>query len=133
MKKTSIGYVLPVEGVSRKFCPVSEKCNVQTGKKWIGAMIKKTANKEFSARSTNYLTVRVHPITVPPTTNQLWAHTRFAEIQAAVVARRKDLSQINTDKANFLAQKNEPGGVKSMFAYLWKLETVIYDQAHPRA
>ena len=71
--------------------------------------------------------------TTPPTTDELWARTRFAEVAAAVAARKKDLSKINADKAAFLAQKNEPGGLKTMTAYLWSLEKAAYDQAHPRA
>ena len=69
----------------------------------------------------------------PPTTDELWARTRFAEVAAAVAARKKDLSKINADKAAFLAQKNEPGGKKTMLSYLWSLEKATYDQAHPRA
>ena len=71
--------------------------------------------------------------TTPPTTDELWARTRFAEVSAAVAARRKDLSKINADKAAFLAQKNEPGGKKTMLSYLWSLEKATYDQAHPRS
>ena len=69
----------------------------------------------------------------PPSTDELWVRTRFAEVSAAVAARKKDLSKINADKAAFLAQKDEPGGKKTMLSYLWSLEKATYDQAHPRA
>ena len=69
----------------------------------------------------------------PPSTDELWIRTRFAEVSAAVAARKKDLSKINADKAAFLAQKDEPGGKKTMTSYLWSLEKATYDQAHPRA
>ena len=69
----------------------------------------------------------------PPSTDELWIRTRFAEVAAAVAARKKDLSKINADKAAFLAQKDEPGGKKTMTSYLWSLEKATYDQAHPRA
>ena len=69
----------------------------------------------------------------PPSTDELWARTRFAEVSSAVSARKKDLSKINADKAAFLAQKDEPGGKKTMTSYLWSLEAATYDQAHPRS
>ena len=42
-----------------------------------------------------------------------------------------DLSKISTDQMNFLAQRNQPGGKKTMKSYLWKLELQSYDAAHP--
>ena len=35
----------------------------------------------------------------PPSTDELWIRTRFAEVSAAVAARKKDHSKINADKA----------------------------------
>lgn len=58
---------------------------------------------------------------------------RFTAVSRAVAARKQDLSQITTDQAAFEAQKNQPGGKKTMTAYLWSLEGAIYDQAHPRS
>ena len=68
-----------------------------------------------------------------PTSNELWARTRFAAVAAAVKARKEDLMNVNTDKANFLAQKDDPNGKKTFKAYLWSLEIAAYDTAHPRA
>ena len=69
----------------------------------------------------------------PPTSNELWARNRFSAVAAAVKARLTDLMNINTDKANFLAQKNQPNGKKTLKSYLWSLEIASYDQAHPRS
>ena len=71
--------------------------------------------------------------TSAPNSNELWARTRFAAIAAAVQARKEDLMNVNTDKANFLAQKDDPNGKKTFKAYLWSLEIAAYDTAHPRA
>ena len=57
---------------------------------------------------------------------------RFATVAAAVVARKKDLSRVSTDRANYFAQKDQPGGKRTMKSYLWSLELATYDQAHPR-
>ena len=67
-----------------------------------------------------------------PTSNELDARERFATVAMAVNDRRKDLSKITQDQMNFLAQRNNPGGKKTMRAYLWKIEGDIYDAAHPR-
>ena len=49
---------------------------------------------------------------------------------AAVAARKKDLSKVTTDMANFLAQRDEAGGKKTMRSYLWSLELAAYDAQH---
>ena len=55
---------------------------------------------------------------------------RFAAVSAAVAARAKDLNKMTTDQAAFIAQKDTPGGKKTMKSYLWSLELAAYDQAH---
>ena len=58
--------------------------------------------------------------------------TRFATVSAAVATRSKDLSKIAADQAAFEAQKNTPGGAKTLKAGYWLVEGEVYDQAHPR-
>ena len=43
----------------------------------------------------------------------------FAAVAAAVAIRRKSLEHIAADKAAFDAQKDLPGGKKTMRSYLW--------------
>ncbi len=68
----------------------------------------------------------------PVLADELANRQRFATVSAAVAARAKDVSKITQDQINFNAQKNEPGGLKTMKAYLWSLEAAVYDQAHPQ-
>ena len=68
-----------------------------------------------------------------PSSNELWARTRFAAVAAAVKARKEDLMNVNTDKQNFLAQKDDANGKKTFKAYLWSICAAAYDQAHPRS
>ena len=68
-----------------------------------------------------------------PNSNELWARTRFAAVAAAVKARKEDLMNVNTDKANFLAQKDDPNGKKTSKAYLWYICGQQYDTQHPRS
>ena len=62
-----------------------------------------------------------------PQAKELAARARFASVAAAVKARSKDLMQQATDITNFLAQKDTPGGKKTMRAYLWKVCGDAYD------
>ena len=55
---------------------------------------------------------------------------RFKTVAAAVAARRQDLSRMTTDQENFLAQRNEPNGKRTMKSYLWSLELATYDANH---
>ena len=65
-----------------------------------------------------------------PKAKELAARSRFTEVGAAVRQRSKDLMQISTDQANFLAQRDTAGGKKTMRAYLWKVCGDAYDAQH---
>ena len=64
------------------------------------------------------------------TVKELQARSRFTEVSQAVRQRSKDLMQINADQAAFLAQRDLPGGKKTMKAYLWKVCGDAYDAEH---
>ena len=66
----------------------------------------------------------------PVTTNEVRQRNRFSAVAAAVAARAKDLMKISADQAAFAAQKDQPDGVKTMKAFLWKLEKEAYDAEH---
>ena len=67
-----------------------------------------------------------------PSPLELDVRERFATVSAAVAERRKDLTKITTDQIAFKAQKDTPGGCRTMTKYLWKVEGDIYDAEHPR-
>ena len=62
--------------------------------------------------------------------NEVRQRNRFSAVAAAVAARAKDLMKISADQAAFAAQKDQPDGVKTMKAFLWKLEKEAYDAEH---
>ena len=64
------------------------------------------------------------------TARELEIRGKFEAVSKAVALRRKDLMNISTDQQNFLAQKDQPGGKKTMKAYLWKLCGDAYDAEH---
>ncbi len=65
-----------------------------------------------------------------PTARELEIRGKFEAVAKAVALRKKDLMNISTDQANFLAQKDQPGGKKTLKAYLWKVCSDAYDQEH---
>jgi hypothetical protein len=65
-----------------------------------------------------------------PSAKELKIRSRFTEVGNAVRLRAKDLMQINADQAAFLAQRDLPGGKKTMKAYLWKVCGDAYDAEH---
>ncbi len=65
-----------------------------------------------------------------PSQDELAKRARFSAVAAAVAARAKDLTKVTADQAAFKAQKDEPGGKKTMKSYLWSLELADYDANH---
>ena len=68
--------------------------------------------------------------TSPLTSKELDARARFTAVAAAVKARKEDLMNITKDQIDFAAQKDRPGGKKTMRAYLWKICGEKYDSEH---
>ena len=65
-----------------------------------------------------------------PSADEMAARTRFAAVAAAVATRAKDVSKITADQEAFKAQKDTPGGRKTLKAWYWLVELAAYDQAH---
>ena len=76
-----------------------------------------------------YIRRKVQRSTLPKA-KELAARSRFTEVAAAVRLRSKDLMQISSDQAAFLAQKNTAGGIKTMKAWYWSVCGAEYDQQH---
>ena len=68
--------------------------------------------------------------TTPLSADELENRGRFDAVSKAVAARAKDLMKISSDQAAFLAQKDQPGGKKTMKAYLWKVCGDAWDAEH---
>ncbi|MBQ7531955.1 MAG: hypothetical protein IJT12_09665 [Paludibacteraceae bacterium] len=64
----------------------------------------------------------------PVSSEETLARQRFGAISSAVQARRKNLSYVATDTANFNAQKET--GYKTLYQYLWHLCADEYDQSN---
>ena len=65
-----------------------------------------------------------------PSADEIAARVRFAAVAAAVKVRSKDLMNMSSDQAAFLAQKDSANGKKTLKAYLWKVCGDAYDAEH---
>lgn len=68
-----------------------------------------------------------------PSAKELAIRERFTAVSQAVAERAVDLTKMTADQAAFQAQKDQPGGKKTMKSYLWSLEGAAYDAEHPRS
>ena len=68
--------------------------------------------------------------TSQPSSKELANRARFTAVSAAIKARKADLMKITEDEAAFMAQKNLPGGKKTLKAWYWMVEGAAYDQEH---
>ena len=68
--------------------------------------------------------------TTPLTPDEIAVRNRFAGIAALVKARKANIQYITTDQENFIAQKNQPGGCKTMKKYYWSICGAEWDQTH---
>ena len=65
-----------------------------------------------------------------PSNKELANRARFTAISAAIKARKADLMSVADDEAAFMAQKNLPGGKKTLKAWYWMVCGAEYDQEH---
>ena len=65
-----------------------------------------------------------------PTSKELAVRARFTAVAAAIKTRKADLMRVAEDEAAFMAQKNLPGGKKTLKAWYWMVEGNAYDQEH---
>ena len=72
-----------------------------------------------------------NPSTKEPSAAQTAAKARFAKMSAQVAQRKKNLATMNQDREAFEAQKNTPGGKKTLTSYLWMVVGAAYDAEHP--
>ena len=64
----------------------------------------------------------------PVTADEQAQRARFAATSRAVAARGNDLAQAAADITAFNAQKDQPGGLKTLKAYRWNICAAAYDQ-----
>jgi len=68
--------------------------------------------------------------TSQPSGKELAARARFTAVSAAIKTRKADLMKVTEDEAAYMAQKNLPGGKKTLKAYYWMVCGAEYDKDH---
>lgn len=64
--------------------------------------------------------------------DSVWARQRFKTVAGMVRQRSMDPSKLPQDQMDFVAQRNNPRGIKTMRAYYWHICGQEYDAQHPR-
>ena len=124
-----VRYATGIESVSGSLAKPKKKNGHKCGDYLIGTH--RTAATENPNCTRLYIRKETtYDRTTPLTSKELLARGRFAAVAAAVKVRSKDLMQISDDQAAFIAQKDLPGGKKTMKAYLWKVCGEAYDAQH---
>lgn len=71
-------------------------------------------------------------IQISNSADSVWARQRFQTVAGMVRQRSMDLSKLTQDQMDFIAQRNNPRGIKTMRAYYWHICGQGYDAQHPR-
>ena len=71
-------------------------------------------------------------IQISNSADSVWARQRFKTVAGMVRQRSMDLSKLTQDQMDFIAQRNNPRGIKTMRAYYWHICGQEYDAQHPR-
>ena len=128
VKNPKVTYLDPIVTVSRKFTQRANTCglaNKMTGgipAKWFGgAVLTKETKTTLHGIPRNVLVFRSRYRDSALSDDEITARSVFNQRVAWIKVRRKDLQHITQDQEDFLAQKDLPTGVKSMYAFYWKL------------
>lgn len=112
-KLSKIGYILPVESISRKFAPRHETCrakgsNVNVGpgyilptKKWLGAAALESRVFGVGAVTKNILVCRAYGRTSPVSADELVNRANFEKATKWVSVAMKDLMSISDNQYKF--------------------------------
>ncbi len=65
--------------------------------------------------------------TSSPSADELAVRSKFSAVSTAVNTRLHDVTKMAADEAAFKAQKDTPGGKKTLRSYVWSLESAAYD------
>lgn len=71
-------------------------------------------------------------IQISNSADSVGARQRFKTVAGMVRQRSMDSSKFAQDQMDFIAQRNNPRGIKTMRAYYWHICGQEYDAQHPR-
>ena len=127
----SVKYATGIDYVQGSLAKPKKKDGHKCGDYLIGTH--RTAETQSSECTRLYIRgAQTYDRSTPVSTKEMRIRVRFASVAAAVKLRKDSLEHASSDQAAFLAQKDQPGGKKTMKAYLWKICGDQYDAEHPQ-
>lgn len=118
-KLSKIGYVLPVEQISRKFAPRKHTAAaarnggyggpdyVIPARKWMGAATVNSYVNGYGDVQKNIFVVRVNGRTSLPTASELSNRSNFTLCRAWMEAAYRDLMAVNANQAKYIEAKED--------------------------
>ena len=118
-----------IEYVSGALCKCGKKEPHQHGRMLLAthrraATTSDSCNRIYLRDETN--------IQISNSADSVWARQRFKTVAGMVRQRSMDLSKLTQDQMDFIAQRTNPRGIKTMRAYYWHICGQEYDAQHPR-
>lgn len=118
-----------IEYVSGALCKCGKKEPHQHGRMLLAthrraATTSDSCNRIYLRGETN--------IQISNSADSVWARQRFKTVAGMVRQRSMDPSKLTQDQMDFVAQRNNPRGIKTMRAYYWHICGQEYDAQHPR-
>ena len=118
-----------IEYVSGALCKCGKKEPHKHGRMLL-ATHRRAATTSYSC---NHIYLRGETnIQISNSADSVWARQRFKAVAEMVRQRSMDLSKLTQDQMDFIAQRNNPRGIKTMRAYYWHICGQEYDAQHPR-
>ena len=133
--QSNVKFVFGVEAINRKW-ELRKNTAAAAGSnkpkyRYFGSYTKYGATKNLGFIERNVFFVRKNSRGTMPTSLELNYRAAFSAVRQSVKVRLKNLSTLAADRAAFNAQKDQPGGKKSFYSYIWDLEWTAYETAHP--
>lgn len=118
-----------IEYVSGALCKCGKKEPHKHGRKLLATHRKAATTSDSCNRI--YLRDETN-IQMSNSADSVWARQRFKTVAGMVRQRSMDLSKLTQDQMDFIAQRNNPRGIKTMRAYYWYICGQEYDAQYPR-
>ena len=78
----------------------------------------------------NRIYLRDYVRSTPVSDDEMARQSRFGAIAQAVTARMQDPTKVMQDQVDFIAQKDQVDGKKTMRSYLWSICAQEYDKSN---
>ena len=123
-----VEYADMIKTVSGALTKINKKSPHAADQKMVLATHREAATTNPNCQRVYVKPANAYERTTPVKPAEIQVRTKFSAVSRAVAARKQDVSKITSDQAAFNAQKDQPGGKKTLNAYLWMVCGDLYDQ-----